>query len=58
MKKEEIIYFATLILCLIILIVGAVFDNHCETFLGILGIISGWIALAMCGYVILYCLMR
>ncbi len=58
MKKEEIIYFTTLILCLIILVVGAVFDNTCETFLGILGIISGWIALGMCGYAILYCLAR
>lgn len=56
MTKKEIVYITILVLCVIILIVGALFDNHCETFLGILAIISGWVALAMCGYLILYCL--
>ena len=55
-KKEMIICITIIVLCLIVLILGVVFDNHCETFLGILGIVSGWIGMAMCGYVILYCL--
>ena len=53
MTKEKIIYATILILCMIILIIGVIFDNHCETFIGILGIVSGWIALAMCSYFIL-----
>jgi hypothetical protein len=50
MTKRIIVYFPIIIICIVIMIMGAIFDNHCETLLGVLAIISGWIALAMCGY--------
>ena len=55
-KRGIIIYTAILILCIIILIIGAIFDNHCETFLGILAIISGWVGLIICIYGMVYAL--
>lgn len=55
-KKEMIICITIIVLCLIVLILGVTFDNRCETFLGILGIISGWIGMATCGYMILSCI--
>ena len=47
-KRGIIIYTAILILCITVLIIGAVFDNRCETFLGVLAIISGFVGVIMC----------
>ena len=54
--KKWIIFFTVAILLSIDLVIGAVFDNTCETWLGISSIISGWILMAMCGYMMLWCL--
>ena len=55
--KKWTIFFIVLILLSIDLVIGVVFDNTCETWLGISGVISGWIAMAMCGYVLLWCIL-
>lgn len=54
--KQTIIYLVTLIIIMIYVLIGRNVDSACETFLGISALISGWIGIIMCGFMLLYCI--
>jgi ABC-type microcin C transport system permease subunit YejE len=56
MTKKGIMVIIALAISFIVLILGVALDQRVQTILGIMAIISGWVALAICGFLMLDCL--
>ena len=56
MIKKGIMVIIALAISFIVLILGVALDQHVQTILGIMAIISGWVALTICGVLMLDCL--